>query len=161
MATTIGFVTQLHTDGLATVVAEKGQGCGSCSAAMQCHGGRNAHSVPTTALNQAGANVGDRVTLSVPSGTLLSRLAVLYLVPVAGMLIGAFISAPVGNGIQATGDGRSILGGLAGFIIGFVLSVLISRIWSAHRPVLPVISRIVNNAPKTVSPAAPRDCACH
>ena len=93
MAQTIGVVIEINGDGQATVVAEKGQGCGSCSAVSQCQGGRASHSQQTPALNRAGAVVGDRVMLTVESGDILSRLALLYLVPVFGMLTGAFTGA--------------------------------------------------------------------
>jgi positive regulator of sigma E activity len=125
-------------------VAEKGQGCGSCSTVSQCHGGRAARTEKTPAFNPIGAAVGDRVTLTVASGALLSRMAVLYLVPVFGMLAGAFTGAFMVGGLDGNDSGHSIVFGLTGFILGFVLSVAISRIWSAARPVMPVITRIVN-----------------
>jgi sigma-E factor negative regulatory protein RseC len=131
-------------NGRATVVAEKGQGCGSCTAVSQCHGGRAARTQKTPALNRAGASVGDRVTLTVASGAILSRMAVLYLVPVFGLLAGAFAGAFVSGGLAESGSGHSIAFGLGGFTLGFVVSVFISRIWTASRPVLPVITRIVN-----------------
>ena len=34
--------------------------------------------------------------------------------------------------------------GLAGFVLGLLLSVFLSCIWSSLRPVMPVITRIVN-----------------
>jgi sigma-E factor negative regulatory protein RseC len=144
MAQTIGFVIETGDDGRATVVAEKGQGCGSCSTASQCHGGRAARSEKTPAFNPIGAAVGDRVTLTVASGALLSRLAVLYLLPVFGLLAGAFTGAFMAGGMNGTNSDHSIAFGLTGFVLGFVLSVVISRIWSAVRPIMPVITRIVN-----------------
>jgi sigma-E factor negative regulatory protein RseC len=134
MAQTMGYVTVLGSDGRATVVAEKGQGCSSCGAASQCHGGRAAGKMETQALNQAGAAVGDRVSLTVASGTILSRMAVLYLVPVFGLLTGAFVGEFV--------VGHSVVFALAGFALGFIVSITISRIWSSTRPVLPVITRV-------------------
>jgi positive regulator of sigma E activity len=144
MAQTIGFVVETDNDGRAAVVAEKGQGCGSCSTVSQCHGGRAARTEKTPAFNPIGAVVGDRVTLTVASGVLLSRLAVLYLVPVFGMLTGAFTGAFLYGGADGTDSGYSIAFGLTGFILGFICAVVISRIWSAARPVTPVITRIIN-----------------
>lgn len=144
MAQTIGFVVETGDDGRATVVAEKGQGCGGCSAVAQCHGGRAASTKKTPALNRIGAAVGDRVTITVASGAILSRMAVLYLVPVFGMLTGAFTGAFLSGGVDGTDSGHSIAFGLAGFVLGLVFSVAISRIWSAARPVVPIITRIVN-----------------
>jgi positive regulator of sigma E activity len=95
-------------------------------------------------LNRIGAAVGDRVTLTVDSGLLLSRLAVLYLVPVFGMLAGAFSGAFVSGGVDGASSGRSIAFGLGGFVLGLVISVAVSRVWSSARPVVPVVTRIVN-----------------
>jgi sigma-E factor negative regulatory protein RseC len=158
MAQTLGFVVAVGDDGHATVVAEKGQGCGSCSAVSQCHGGRAARTERTPALNRAGAVVGDRVMLSVESGAILSRMAVLYLLPVFGLLAGAFTGALMVGDMDGTGGGHSIAFGLAGFVLGFVLAVAISRIWSAARPVMPVIYRIVNT--RLTSSSADRSAGC-
>ncbi len=144
MAQTIGFVVETGDDGLATVVAEKDQGCGSCSSVAQCHGGRAARTEKTPALNRVGAAVGDRVMISVESGAILSRMALLYLVPVVGMLSGAFTGAFLFDGLDDTNGGHSVAFGLAGFVLGFVFAVVISRILSVIRPVTPVITRIVN-----------------
>lgn len=160
MAQTIGFVVETSDDGRATVVADKGQGCGGCSAVSQCHGGQSARTEKTPAINQAGAVVGDRVTLTVESGAILSRMAVLYLVPVFGMLIGAFTGTFMFGDVDSTDGGHSIAFGLAGFGLGFVFSVTISRIWSAARPVLPVITRIVHPRQVALSSRPSAGCGC-
>lgn len=144
MAQTIGFVVETSDDGRAIVVAEKSQGCGSCSAVSACHGGRAADTRKTPAFNRIGAVVGDRVTLTVSSSALLSRLAILYLLPVFTMLAGAFVGASLDGGASGTGGGYSAGFGLAGFGLGFAISLGISRIWSMARPITPVITRIVN-----------------
>ncbi|MGD8702521.1 MAG: SoxR reducing system RseC family protein [Desulfosarcina sp.] len=159
MAQTIGVVVETSHDGRATVVAEKGQGCGGCQSATHCHGGRAASSQRTPALNRAGAEVGDRVTVTVESGIILARMAVLYLVPVFAMLAGAF----TGTFLFDTdgGNGRhGVALGLAGFVLGFALSVTVSRIWSAIRPVMPVITRIVNSRMISAASRPPAGCAC-
>ncbi|MBR9984345.1 MAG: SoxR reducing system RseC family protein [Desulfosarcina sp.] len=158
MAQTLGFVVETGDDGCATVVAEKGHGCGSCSAVSQCHGGRAARTERTPALNRAGAAVGDRVMLTVETGAILSRMAVLYLLPVFGILAGAFTGALMYGDMDGTGGGHSVAFGLAGFILGFVFAVGISRIWSAARPIMPVISRIVNT--RLTSPSGDRSAGC-
>ena len=150
MAQTFGYVTATSGNGRATVMAERGQGCGSCGAASQCHRGHAAGREAVPVLNRVGAGVGDRVALSVASGAILARMAVLYLVPVAGILIGAFWGE--------FGAGSSVVFALSGFAAGFVLSVTISRIWSAAHPVLPVITRIVNPHSGAGSPPNPAGC---
>ena len=58
MAQTIGVVVETRDDGRATVVAEKGQGCGSCGSVAGCHGGRAGSAQKTQVLNRIGAAVG-------------------------------------------------------------------------------------------------------
>ena len=161
MAVTIGRVVETPKAGWAEVVAENGPGCGSCGSVSHCHGGRSANVRQTTVRNQAGAQVGDRVMLSVNSGTLLSRLALLYLLPVAMLLFGAFWGAALDGGPGATTGGQSVGYGLAGFGLGFGLSVVISRIWSKSRPVTPFISRVITNRfqPKGTHTASGCGCA--
>ncbi len=150
MAQTFGYVTAIGRDGRATVMAEKGQGCGSCGAAFQCQRGYAAGRQAVPVLNRVGAVVGDRVALSVASGAILARMAVLYLVPVAGILIGAFVGE--------FGAGSSVVCALSGFAIGFVFSVAVARIWSTARPVLPVITRVAN--PRSGAASAPDPAGC-
>lgn len=160
MAQTIGFVVETGENGRATVVAEKGQGCGSCSTVSHCHGGRAATTQKTPALNRVGAAVGDRVILTVASGAILCRMAVLYLVPVFGLLTGAFVGEFASGGVNGSGGGHSIAFGLGGFVLGLVISVSISRIWTAVRPVLPVITRIVNTRMVSSASRPSSGCGC-
>ena len=159
MAQTIAIVTSTGKDGSATVVAEKGQGCGSCGTVSHCYRGQAGRTEETTALNRAGAKAGDRVSLHVQSGTILSRMAVLYLLPVAGMLAGAFagefLFADPGGGKS----GHTVLLGVGGFALGFALSVAISSIWSAARPIIPVITRILSHRTVNASPFSAPDCS--
>lgn len=142
MAQTIGWVVEIKDGGRATVVAENSQASGGCGAACQCRDRRPA-APAMPAINQAGAVAGDRVMLTIASQTLLARMAVLYLVPVLGMLVGAFTGAALSGGIAGSGGGQSAIFGLAGFLLGFAVSIAISRIWSAARPVVAVITRVV------------------
>lgn len=161
MAQTLAYVVETHGDGRAMVVAEKASGCGNCSAVSQCHGGRAGVSEPTPALNRAGAKVGDRVSLTVESGVILARMALLYLLPVAGLLAGAFTGTFVSGNVDATGGGHAVGYGLAGFVLGFAIAIGLSRIWSTLRPVIPVITRITNTSGVAVAPLKiPANCGC-
>ncbi|WP_419656899.1 positive regulator of sigma E, RseC/MucC [Desulfosarcina variabilis str. Montpellier] len=160
MAQTIGRVVETPNNEWALVVAEKDQGCASCGAVTHCHGGRPAPVRQTSALNPIGAEVGDRVLLTVESGKLLSRLALLYLLPVAMMLIGAFWGVTVSSSGGMASNGQSIGYGLTGFIFGFGMSVAISRIWFKARPVVPIISRIIDHHFQPNAFKAGSGCGC-
>ncbi len=161
MAQTLAYVVETHGNGRAIVVAEKAPGCGNCSAVSQCHGGRAGRSEPTPALNRAGAKVGDRVTLRVESGVILARMALLYLLPVAGLLAGAFTGTFVSDNVDAGGGGHAVGYGLAGFVLGFALAIGLSRVWSTLRPVIPVITRVTDTSGVAVTPPkVPANCSC-
>ena len=159
MAQTMGLVVATNDDGRAMVLALKGEGTAGCGAACQCQGRRPTRA-EMPAINQVGAVVGDRVMLTIASGTLLARMAVLYLVPVAGMLVGAFTGASIASGADGSGGGPGAIFGVAGFLLGFALSITVSRIWSAVRPVMPVITRVLP-ARLDITPSRPfSGCGC-
>lgn len=160
MAHTIGRVVETKPDGWAVVVAEKEPGCGNCTAASQCQGGPSGTRHQTPALNRIGAKVGDRVMLTVDSGMLLSRMALLYLLPVAFMMAGAFWGAALDSGAGTASDGQGIGHGLAGFALGFGISVAISRVWSRLRPLTPIISRIITRHFQSPAGGSMAGCGC-
>lgn len=161
MAQTLAYVVETHRDGRAVVRAEKASGCGNCSTVSQCRGGRAGGSELTPALNRAGAKVGDRVTLTVESGLILARMALLYLLPVAGLLAGAFTGTFLSANVDAGGGGHAVGYGLAGFVLGFAIAIGLSRIWSTLRPVIPVITRITNASGVAVAPPKMHaNCGC-
>lgn len=111
-----GVVRSLH-GGLAQVESVQTEACAGCGAKGACHamGGEKARIV--TALNEAKAQVGDRVILSMPRKAVLGASFLAYMVPVLGLILGAALgnSLAPGWGWEAqTGAVVLGLGGLAG-----------------------------------------------
>jgi hypothetical protein len=51
--------------------------------------------------------------------------------------------------------------GLAGFVLGFAIAIGLSRIWSAIRPVIPVITRTINPSRTVAGPSRmATGCGC-
>jgi sigma-E factor negative regulatory protein RseC len=89
MAQEKGLVTSITEDGWAQVETDRNDACshcGSCRVSFGCNS-----EMTIKALNRAGAGVGDLVSIHLSSGTIMKSAAILYLIPVAGLISGAFM----------------------------------------------------------------------
>lgn len=108
-----GIVVGPVTDGRVRVETLRRSACGSCEVRSGCGTAAigkvtGARRNVVTALAATDYRSGDRVELGLAEGALLAGSALLYLVPLAGLLIGAVAAAPFGETVSAAGG----LGGL-------------------------------------------------
>ncbi|MBI5327894.1 MAG: SoxR reducing system RseC family protein [Deltaproteobacteria bacterium] len=75
----------------AFVKTEKGTSCESCVARETCHGTIGTNEVIIEADNTVNAKFGDRVVIMVGTATLLKASFILYLGPIAGLILGVVI----------------------------------------------------------------------
>ena len=131
----------------ALVRLKRSSACSGCASAGQCHAGRGESEQLLEARNEAGAAVGDAVRVAVSARAVINASARIYLLPVAGLLVGAgvaqvlagtFISAPAGA--NAAG-----FGGIAGAILGVLLARRVGRQATLGGAPLPRITRIVTD----------------
>jgi sigma-E factor negative regulatory protein RseC len=166
MAQTTGVVIRLTAADEADVVASKQGGCGSCSSATSCHTSKASKKMTTTAFNPVGAEPGDIVALNVSTSSLLKGMAVIYLLPVLGLLAGAIIGANIKGIVSLTETGGAVLFGGIGLALGFGLVVILSKLMDTKDAYKPVISRIIRkgaNGPVIGGPrpqALPGGCPC-
>jgi len=165
MANSTGIVSRTLPGSRAHVVADKQGGCGSCSSAKSCHTAHGPKKLTTTVINRIGAEPGDMVAIDVSTGRLLGGLAVIYLLPVFGLLIGAVIGTSVKEIVSLSETGSVLLFGGIGLTLGFGLVVTISKLLAVNDAFTPVISRVIQKS--AVKPhlggtpaTAPVDCAC-
>ena len=143
MAQEMGRVTHTSEDGWATVVTQRKDACHSCEASQFCHALTNCAKLETRALNKASADVGDLVMLHLSSHTLLKGAFVLYLIPALGLLTGAVAGSSFSKQLALGQTGAAIFFGLAGLILGFIITAMISRRMSADNRLTPEITKIV------------------
>ena len=143
MAQTTGIVIRINTDGKADVVANKQGDCGSCSSSNSCHTSKAAKKMTTAAINPMGAEPGDIVAIDVSTGQLLKGMAVIYLLPVVGLLIGAILGANVKESVALSETGSALLFGGIGLALGFGAVITLSKLLAANDAYTPVISRII------------------
>ena len=141
MAQEKGLVTSITEDGWAQVETDRNDACshcGSCRVSFGCNS-----EMTIKAINRAGAGVGDLVSIHLSSGTIMKSAASLYLIPVAGLISGAFIGDSLSTRLAISETSTIALLSLAGFILGFIITALISRWMSDRRTLSPIITRII------------------
>jgi len=141
MAQEKGLVTSITEDGWAQVETDRNDACshcGSCRVSFGCNS-----EMTIKAINRAGAGVGDLVSIHLSSGTIMKSAAILYLIPVAGLISGAFMGEGLSTRLAMSETSAIALLSLSGFILGFIITAIISRWMSAQRTLKPIITRII------------------
>lgn len=109
-----------------TVVKEEGRGVlVSFERLAACHGcnacGREKQT--TTVFVYGQASQGDRVSVQMPDAQVLKASAVMYLIPLMGLILGLY----VGGMMFAWSDLGMVLGGLVGLILSALLLKMTDR----------------------------------
>ena len=107
-------------DSTATLEIERKTACGLCGQTRGCGnsiwGKLFAHqSTAFKAQNRINAKVGDSVIVGIYESALLKSALLLYIVPLATMLIGAILATQIRDT-----NGYAMLGALIGLVLGFV-----------------------------------------
>ena len=148
MAHTKGLVTSIEKEGWAQVATERKGVCGGCKSTHSCHSCLTNSKIVTEVLNKAGAKEGDLVTVSLDSGLVLKSAAILYLIPVAGLMAGALMGAVLSVGLAISETSATIAFGFAGLCLGFFITAFISRQMSANNRNTPIITHIIKPGAK-------------
>jgi sigma-E factor negative regulatory protein RseC len=143
MAHRKGMVLNTHSDGWAEVMVQSDSNCGSCESGCGCSVSAQRPKVATRVLNRAGAQEGDMVDIRMDSGRMFKSFAILYLLPIAGLMVGAVVGAELDNLYSNSPISIAIFLGLAGLGLGFLVSILASRKMSLNSKFSPVITRII------------------
>ena len=143
MAQKKGRVSSVSKDGWAIVVTERDDACSNCESAQFCHALADCTRIETRVLNRANAGVGDRVTISLSSSSVLKSAMILYILPTVSLVLGAVGGAGLKEQLGIGETGAAILFGFAGLILGFAIAGLISKRQTAGSKLTPVITRII------------------
>lgn len=105
--------------GSEVLVRVEQKGCGRCHEEGGCGGnslGDMLCKTPDTfrLQNPGNVQVGDRVTIAVPEGSILKTVTQAYLLPLFCLLLGAFV------GLSFAGEVGAILGAIGGLLVGWI-----------------------------------------
>ena len=97
------------------------------------------------AINKAGAGIGDLVSITLKSGTVIQSAAIFYLIPLAGLIFGAAVGSTSNLGLPITETTSTILFCFVGLVFGFMITALLTK-WLAKKPAFtPVITRVIRS----------------
>lgn len=113
-------------DGFAWVETQRPGACGGCAAGKGCGisalgGVLGRRKAPVRVINRIGAVAGDQVVIAISEAGLLRASLAVYLVPLAGLFVGALSGQYLGSGwLKETVELSSLVGGVAGFAAALV-----------------------------------------
>jgi sigma-E factor negative regulatory protein RseC len=158
MAEHIGIVIKTEPGNYAQVVADRKGACGGCqSTPGGCRSCLASAKIESRVANPVNAEVGDLVKIRLSSTNLLTGAAILYLLPIVGMLMGAFAGGLASTAFGLTEIIGSIGGAITGLIVGYTAVIALDRSPSIRRRIMPTITTIV--APN-VGPPYVRKASC-
>ena len=108
MAQEEGQITSIDDKGWAEVVTQRRDACGDCGASHCCRAFAGHSKMLIKALNRVNANKGDRVVIDLASGNVIRSAAILYVIPVLGLIFGAVIGSTFAPGWPFKGIDSSI-----------------------------------------------------
>ncbi len=116
-----GIVEEIK-DGKAIVKVERGATCKHCSARGTCgvSFGSNKE-IFIEVDNTLNAKVGDKVEISVPSGSLVKIALLVYILPIFSLIFGAYKGGQIAIKIGISSSVGSILGALLLLILSFYI----------------------------------------
>lgn len=144
MVEEVGVVLRVEGE-LAIVKTKRSSMCDGCGTGGLCKAVGGSSDMEMAARNDVGAKVGDEVRVTVASKTFLKASFLVYMLPVAALIVGALLGTQVGPSLypKASGDLFPVVFGVALFFLSFVLM----RVWTkgikGGQSYSPVISEIV------------------
>jgi sigma-E factor negative regulatory protein RseC len=140
----VGVVVRVEGE-LAVVKTKRSSMCDGCHSGGFCKALGGGSDMEVAARNSVGAKVGDEVRVSVASKTFLKASFLVYMVPVAALILGALLGSRLGSSLYpgVKSELLSVVCGLMLFFLSFVLMRAWTRTGKGSEEYSPVISEIV------------------
>lgn len=159
MAEHIGIVIKKESSRYAQVVTDRKGACGGCQSTP--HGCRSclaSAKMESRVANPVGAEPGDLVKVHLSSVNLFTGAAILYLLPIFGLMLGAFVGVWASTAYGLAELFGSIGGAAAGLGIGYAAVIVLDRSPRVRRRIMPTITAILT--PKVGMPKIKKASCC-
>ena len=149
MLETRAIVIRLEGDD-ALVESTQGGGCGRCDSENGCGSGKLSQLFCTQprrfrVRNEANAQVGSEVQVTLAEGVLLRSALLMYILPLVLLLCGGAVAGQIASDAESA-DGYSVVGGLFGLLLGFILAKGMSLRQRGLSVAQPVIASCTDSA---------------
>lgn len=146
MARRIGLVVGVADDDSAEVMTDKQSACGGCQDTRSCRSCLSgSNKVVAVVRNDARARTGDVVEIEHKTQALMGSAGLFYVLPVLGLLAGAFIGGAAAAGWGLDESTAAVLVGAAGLAISLLAVIGFTRTEFARRRLVPRIVRVVGS----------------
>ena len=140
----------------AVVKTFRSEACHHCAAKGACGVMGGGKEMRVEVLNYPRASAGDRVELALPESSFVKASAASYMLPLAFIVVGAFLGNAYGPNYGFTSDTAAIVLAAAGLALAIPLIIRINRRLKDKEHYIPRIIRIL---PRTVEELDP-EAAC-
>jgi len=138
----VGVIQAVYGD-MAEVVVTKQDDCKGCSSNKMCHAfSRGDGKVLIKAVNEAHASANQRVIVAISSETYLMASAVMYLIPIVGMLCGMLIGHFTPSS-RFSPDEMSFFFGLLGLAVSIFCVKIFNLRFENNASIIPKITRVL------------------
>ncbi|MCU0660927.1 MAG: SoxR reducing system RseC family protein [Myxococcota bacterium] len=140
-----GIVTAHGKPGYVRVKIERAEACHSCAARGACGalGGQKADLL-LEVQNTVQAQIGDSVRISLAESSVVTAAAVLYVLPVLGLVAFAFAARSQAAAFGLTSDATTALGAGIGLAVGLLSTWLVSGKLSRSPRFIPKLVEVVS-----------------
>lgn len=142
-----GIVIKAASHDRAWVETIRTSACEGCASKDSCHA--SGKQMEVCAINDAGAKVGDRVVVSIGTGTLLKMSLLAYIFPVFALMVGAGICNALAPSLGVNPSLAAALGGFGSLAIAFVIIRLFEGRIAQGEAYTPRITRVLPGSPLT------------
>lgn len=161
MAEQIGIIIGIEPDGRARVLTDRKGACGGChSGHGGCHSCLAGAKFESRVDNPLGAQTGDIVKISLSSKDFFKGAAILYLMPVVALLIGAFAGTWIGGRFGWSQSAGGVLGAGAGIGLAVMFLIQAERKQASGRGLRPCIVEILGSGGKSAPSTAAKPACC-
>jgi len=144
MAEQIGIVRDTVGIGRARVVTDRRGACSGCqSGSGACQSCLASAKLESNVINLLGAQTGDVVKIALPTTTLYKGAAILYLLPIAGLIAGAFAGLWIASVLGWGDTAGTVLGAMLGLGAGMGGVIRLGRSRKLSQELTPTITAIL------------------
>ncbi|MBU4317481.1 MAG: SoxR reducing system RseC family protein [Proteobacteria bacterium] len=147
MAENIGIVIKTEPENYATIIANRKGPCGGC---RPNHGGchsclEGASKVESRVVNPVDARVGDLVRVHLSTSRLFAGAAILYLLPVFGLMAGAAAGTSLLTVLGLAEMSGAIIGAMLGLGFSVTAVYLLDKSNGVRNRIMPTITKVLTS----------------
>jgi sigma-E factor negative regulatory protein RseC len=144
MATEEGYVFKITPNNTAWVRTQRMKTCEHCETRDECQTmGSKLEDMEIELPNHIGAEIGDRVVLSMPTKSLLYLSFLMYVAPILVMIIGGILGQELAKYYQMDETGLSVLFSLLFFALALISIRFYSNVMTRNEKYTPKLTRII------------------